>query len=160
METTFVDREWLTITLPEGFSPIELDELKTLMGINYDQMWGARDTERHALLTVSWKDSNKLLTNLVSEKALAKRVDENFARQYRKGGYQRTEHIERTIAGASAPAQGFRFSYSVEGVAQEGEVLVFKRGIRCYTLTYYTRSATAEATGPIYEGIVGSIAVQ
>jgi hypothetical protein len=64
------------------------------------------------------------------------------------------------VRGASAQAQGFGFCYTVEGVSQEGEVLVFKRGIRCYTLCYYTRSEVAEANRPTYEDILESLEVR
>ncbi len=45
-------------------------------------------------------------------------------------------------------------------MAQEGEVLVFKRGTRCYTLYYYTRLAVARDNHPVYEGILDSIQVR
>lgn len=159
MERVLVDGEWLAVELPEGFEPIAHDELQALMGISYDCMWGARDTGRHMLLSVTWKDSGMLATKLASEKELAKRVDKTFARSYRKGGYRSDGFFQREVPGASAQAQGFRFSYAVEGVAQEGEVLVFKRGARCYTLSYYTRSAAAQDNRPVYGGIVESLEV-
>lgn len=160
MQKVLIDNEWLEVALPHDFATIEHKELETLMGIAYEHMWGVRSTERHALMSVTWKDSNKVLTKLVSEKSFAKRVNETFAKRYRAGGYACKGFFERAIAGAGGPAQGFGFSYTVEGIAQEGEVLVFKRGIRCYTLTYYTRSETAGANRAAYNGIVASLVVR
>ena len=160
MEPVLVDNEWLAVMLPEGFEPIPHDELETLLGIRYDCLWGMRDTTRHMMMSVTWKDSNKLITRLVSEKAFAKQVDETFAKRYRKGSYCCESCFSCTIAGASAPAQGFRFSCTIQDVAHNGEVLVFKRGIRCYTLSYYTRSQFAAANRPVYEEIVASLEVR
>ena len=169
MERTLIDNEWLAVELPEGFEPVPHDELAALMSVSHDCMWGVRDTTRHMLINVTWKDSNKLITKAVSEKTFAKNVNQTFTRCYRKGDYRNGDNrtgyyhcdgfFQRTVSGASAQAHGFRFSYMVEGIDQEGEVLVFKRGIRCYTLCYYTRSATAQDNQPVYEGIVKSLEV-
>lgn len=159
MERALIDNEWLAVELPEGFDLIAHDELESLMGISYDCMWGARDAAKHMLITVTWKDSNKLATKLASEKGLAERVDKTFARRYRKGGYRCDGFFQRTVSGASAQAYGFRFSCVVEDIDHEGEALVFKRGIRCYTLCYYTQSATAQDNQPVYEGIAESLEV-
>ena len=160
METILVDGEWLAITVPEGFTVVPHDELELLMGIKYDRMWGMRDAERHMVLSVTWKDTGKLLTKLASEKYLAKRADETSARRYRKRGYRSGGFFARTIAGANAQAQGLRYSYEAEGIVHEGEALVFKRGTRCYTLSYNTRSALADENRLVYEAILESLNVR
>ena len=160
METVLTDNEWLAITLPEGFDEIENAELQEIMGIRYNQVWGVRDTNRHMLINVTWKDSNKLLTKLVREKARAEQIDKSFSRCHNGKDYTCRGFFERTVRGASAQAQGFGFCYTVEGILQEGEVLVFKRDIRCYTLCYYTRSDVAETNRPTYEAILESLEVR
>lgn len=160
MEPVLIDNEWLAVTLSEGFSAIESAELQELMGIRYSQVWGVRDTNRHMLINVTWKDTNKLLTKLVREKARAEQIDKSFSKCHNGKDYTCRGFFERTVRGASAQAQGFGFCYTVEGVSQEGEVLVFKRGIRCYTLCYYTRSEVAEANRPTYEDILESLEVR
>ena len=160
MELKLIDGEWLSVTVPQGFQAIPQGELESLMGFKYDYMWGMRNADRHMVAAVTWKDSNGVLTKLASEKSLAKRVDETNAKRYRKHGYRRNGFFAREVAGASAQAQGVRFSYDVEGVAHEGEALVFKRGTRCYTLYYYTRSDAAAENRPIYEEIASSLAIR
>ena len=160
METILVDGEWLAVVAPEGFAVVAHDELESLMGFKYDRMWGMRDAGRHMVLSVTWKDSGKLVTRLSSEKSLAKRANETSAKRYRKRGYRFGGYFARTVAGASAQAQGLRFSYEVEGIAHEGESLVFKRGARCYVLSYNTRSALATENRPVYEAILESLDVR
>ena len=157
MALSQIDGKWLAAELPDGFAPLPHDELEALMGYEYASMWGTRDSVRHMLACVTWKDSSKLLTRLVSEKSLARQVEETFARRYRGNGYRCSGLFSRDVSGASASAQGFRCAYEVEGVAHEGEVLVFKRGIRCYTLYYYTPSETAQVNRPAFEALVASL---
>ncbi len=160
MNTLLVDNEWLAATLPEGFEDIPHEELEKLMGFKYDCMWGTRDAARHMLICITWKDSNKLVTKLMSVKGFAQQVDKTFSKRYRKNGYQGGSYFQREVSGADAQAHGFGFSYTVDGVAQEGEVIVFKRGIRCYTLVYYTRSEFAQSNRATYDQIVASLEVK
>ena len=160
MTSVLIDGELLAVVLPEGFEPIPHAELESLVGFKYDRMWGVRDTERHMLLNVTWKDSSKLLLKIASERMLANRADEGFARRHRKDGYRCDGRFSRTIAGADATAHGFRFSYTIGDIGQEGEVFVFKRGKRCYTLCYYTRPEVAAENHPVYEEVVESLEVR
>lgn len=160
MNTMLIDDEWLEVTLPEGFDLMPHEEIESLMGFKYEQLRGMRDASRHMLMSITWKDAGKHLSKLVGEKLVVKQIDKNFARRGRKSGYHREEFLTREVTGARAPAQGFRFSYSADNVAQEGEVWVFKRDVRCYTLCYYTRSAEAAANKPVWEGILSSLVVR
>lgn len=158
--TTLIDGEWLAVELPEGFEIIPHKELEQLMGLSYEYLWGTRDNGRHMLISVTWKDSGPFLTKLVAEKTYAKQVRKAFMRRYRSSNYSCGDIFERAVAGSHAGAYGFGFSYTVEGVVQEGEALVFKRGIRCYTMLYYTRSEVAERNRPTWDGIVDSLEVR
>lgn len=160
MKTILADGEWLAVTAPDGFEVIPHDELESLMGFKYDRMWGIRDAERHMLLNITWKDTGKLIAKLSSEKSLAKRAEETSAKRYRERGYRSGGRFARTITGANAQAQGLRYSYEAEGIAHEGEALVFKRGTRCYMLSYNTRSALAAENRPVYEAILESMEVK
>ena len=160
MNTVLVDDEWLAVTLPEGFVQMPHEEIESMMGFKYEQLRGMRDTSRHMLMSVTWKDSGKFLSKLAAPKVIIKQVDKNFARRGRKSGYRSEGFLTREVAGASSQAHGFRFSYAADGVAQEGEVWVFKRDVRCYTICYYTSSAEAAANRPVWEGIMSSLEVR
>ena len=160
MNTVLIDNEYLAVTLPEGFDDIPHKELESLIGITYDCLWGVRDTDRHMLMYMTWKDSSKLLNKLASEKAIAKRADKHFAKCRPGSGYTSKDMPERAVTGSDAGAHGFHFSYTVQGVDQEGEVWVFKHGKRCYTMCYYTRSEVAEQNHPVIDGILSSLEVR
>ena len=160
METVLVDNEWLEAEQPDDFERVPHGELEAFMRFKYDLMWGVRDEAQRMLVCITWKDSNKILSKLVSEKVFAKRVDETFSVRYRDRNYHCNGFISRSVAGASGDAQGLRFSYEVDGVAWEGEVLVFKRGIRCYTLCYFTQTGSAGDSRRAYEAILASLKVR
>ena len=160
MENVLVDGEWLAMQQPEGFQPIPHDELEAFMGFEYDRMWGMRDQARHMMLSITWKDANKLLSKVVKEKIVAKQVDETFEKRYHKGGYRCNGFFDDTVSGASGPARGFRFSCTVDDVALDGEVRVFKRDTRCYTLVYYTRMELAAENRPVFDKIIASLEVR
>ena len=160
MKSVLIDNEWLSADLPDGFEAVPHDELEAFMGFKYDRMWGVSDTAHDTLICVTWRDSNKLVMKLASEKFFAKQVDETFSKRYRKCSYHCDSFFSRTITGADNAAQGLRFSYAPDGVRHKGEVLVFKRGVRCYTFCYYVNAETAEDNRPTYEGILDSLAVK
>jgi hypothetical protein len=159
MDSVLIDNEFLAARLPEGFERIPHNELETMMGITYDCMWGVRDRARLMMVCITWKDSSKVLTKLVSEKAFAKQVNDTYRRQYRTSGYHCDEFFLRDVAGSDHGAHGFRFGYDAQGIAQSGEILVFKHGIRCYTMRYFTRTDVAEKNLPAYEAILDSLEV-
>lgn len=160
MKSVLIDNEWLSADLPDGFETVPHNELEAFMGFKYDRMWGVRDNAHDALICVTWRDSNKLVMKLASEKFFAKQVDETFSKRYRKCGYHCDSFFSTTITGADNAAQGLRFSYAPDGVNHKGEVLVFKRGVRCYTFCYYVNAERAGDYRPTYEGILDSFEVK
>ena len=151
----YIDGDKLEVELLEGFSVMAHEELQVMYGMEYADMWGARDELRHAVLAVIWKDSGEFITKLASEKSLAKRVEKALSKRYRSSGYRRADFFESRIA--EKTAYGFRYTFQPEGIPHECEVSVFKNGARCYTLYYYTRQATAQDNRPVYEGVLASL---
>ncbi|MBO7673716.1 MAG: hypothetical protein J6S63_01750 [Atopobiaceae bacterium] len=161
MSSVLIDNEYLTADVAEGIEPIPHKELEERMGFSYDLMWGGHDESKHLLLCVMWKDSNKVLTKLVSAKSYVKQVNKTFAKRHRDKvrDYRCDGFFSRTVTGADKEAHGFRFYYVIDGVPQSGEVLAFMRGARCYTLCYYTRTETQDQNRPTYEAFVDSLEV-
>ena len=157
MGKTYIDDGGLAIELPDGFAVLTQEKLQALYGMDYTEMWGARDESRHIAITVIWKDAAALLAKLASEESLAKRVEKALSKSYRASGYRCGEYFAACIAGKDA--RGFRYSYEPEGIPQECEVVVFRNGGRCYTLYYYTRTEVAQANRPAYDAMLASLAL-
>lgn len=147
----------LMVDCPAGFKRMSIDELQKAYSLDYPNLWGIRDEERHIILTVLWKESNRLLSMLVSNKDLAKRAERALGKTYRAAGYKCRGFFSTAVAGQAA--EGFHYDFEVDGVAQQGEVIVFKRDACCYTLYYYTRPELALANRAIHDEILASMAL-
>ncbi|MDO4806625.1 MAG: hypothetical protein Q4A07_05190 [Coriobacteriales bacterium] len=157
MSKVFVDDGRLSIELPDGFELMSSDLLQSIYGMEYMQMWGARDEGRHVAVTIIWKDSNALVSKLASQKALAKRVEKALAKAYRHKGYRVGNLFETNVA--QRDTHGFAYACQIEGIPHECEVLVFKDGGRCYTLYYYAREECAQKNRSVYESMLASLSL-
>lgn len=157
MGVTSIDGK-LSLDLPDGMDVQSPDELAAAYGMEYKDMWGARDEARHVILTIIWKDSNEFLSKLASEKSLAKRTEKSLSKTYRKREYRFDGYFMAHVAGRQA--QGFRYEFRDSSDALlECEVLVFKDGARCYTLYYYARADHAAECAPVRDAILSSLSI-
>ncbi|MDO4534110.1 MAG: hypothetical protein Q4C36_10385 [Coriobacteriia bacterium] len=146
----------LEIAYPDGFAEMSPEELRQAYNNPYPNIWGIRDTERHVILAVFWKDSSELASKFASAESLAKRAEKQLSKGMRKNAYRFGGAFVTTIAGCEA--HGFRYSFTAVGnVAQEAETIVFKRGKTCYTLYYYTRPETVASNLPVHDAILAAI---
>ena len=148
----------LEVSQPDGFRIMSHEQLCQAYGLEYDCMWGMRDEERHVILTVFWKVSNKLISMLGSAKLVAEQSEKNLRRRYKKMGYHSDGLFETEVAGIQG--WGFRYGYTPEGAAaQSCETVVIKDGTCCYTIMYHTRTERAQENRPLYEEILGSMRI-
>lgn len=154
MQQTTVNEE-LEICYPDSFAIMSEDELREAYGMDYADMWGIRDAENHALFTIIWKESFDLAPKLISTKSLIKRVESKLKKAFRKQGYACSGYFKRELAGQEA--EGFGYSYQVQGITQTCEAIVVRRGKSCYTLYYYTRPECAQANRAAYDEMLSSI---
>ena len=146
----------LSLAYPDGFCELTPDELNQAYHSSYPNIWGIRDEERHAMLAIFWKDSNKLLGMLASTESLAKRAAKLMAKAMKNHGYQFGGFFSTQLAGCEA--HGFRYAFTGAGdVAQEAETIVFKHENTCYTVYYYTRPETAADNRATYEDLLASL---
>lgn len=156
MTTTTIDGK-MSIQLPEGFEVMEKAEVQKAYALDYDSLWGARDKERHVLLTCIWKESHELLVKLVGADALAKRAEKALSKTYKASGYHFDGYFDTELAGK--PAKGFSYGFMLEGIAQEAEVIVVTDGARSYTFYYYTRPELSAANQQLHDELLGSLAL-
>ncbi len=148
----------LEVARPEGFCVMDHEELVQAYGLDYECMWGMRDDERHMILSISWKVSNKLLSKLASAKLVAEQSEKSQRRRCRKMGYHSDGLFQTEVAGREAWA--FRYGYSPQNApVQETEIVVVKDGTCCYTIMYHTRDECAQANRPLYEEILASMRI-
>ena len=156
MDNVYIDDGQLSIELPGGFAVMELEQVQALYGMDYKEMWGARNESCHAVVTVIWKDLGGLAAKLSDEKSFAKHIEKTFSKWYRANDYRFDGFFETTVAGKDA--YGFRHTHVPEGIHQYNEITVFRNDKRRYTLYYYTRVEAAQDNRPMYEAMVASLA--
>lgn len=154
MGKTSVDGK-LSIILPEGFRVMGLDEVKGAFSLDYDDLWGARDEERHMMVAFIWKDAPELLGALVGTNMLVERAEKALRKTYKNSGYKLNGIFTTQVAGTDA--MGFSYDFAAGNVAQQGEVIIFRQGTRTYTLYYYTRPECAEANAPLHDEVLASL---
>ncbi|MDO4537633.1 MAG: hypothetical protein Q4B54_05675 [Coriobacteriales bacterium] len=155
MKKSLVNDE-LSITYPNAFRDMELTELQLLYKTTYKYMWGARDEKHHVMIAIIWKENNRFLQKLVSEKSLATTYEKNMRKAQAQSNYHLDGFFEREVAGQQA--QGFGYSYETDGVGQQGEALVFRRDRVNYTLYYYTGAEQASSNRIMYQDVLESLA--
>ena len=154
MEKALVN-DSLELTMPDGFRVMGNDEVKKAYGFDYDCLWGMRDEERHMMLTVIWKVSNKVLAKLGTAKIIAEQQDKGLRKRFKRMGYKSGDLRPIKIAGIEGC--NFGYSYELEGTTLACETSVVKDGTCCYSIYYYTREECDEENRALYEEILASM---
>jgi len=159
MVTANVNGE-LSISFPNGFSVMEINELHHAFSTNNPNMWGIRDKVNHAMLVVTWHEPKPagFLKKVFSVREQAERAEKIQRKIYKKGSYNFNGFFETVIGGQEA--HGYRYDYKNEDTPQSAETIVFRQGRYSYTLYYYTRRGIASKNRKAYENILESIAFE
>ena len=147
----------MTLELPTGFSVMDKADVQRAFGFGYDDVWGARHERRNIMVAVIWKDAPALLGKLVSTKALVERAEKALRKTYAKHDYHYDGPLQLQVDGDEA--LGFSYRFMVGDVAQQGEVIIFRRDKRTYTLYYYTRPERAKANWAVHDALLSSISL-
>ena len=147
----------LQVRAPATFVAMTPDELRKTFNDDNPHRWGARDVRHHRMFVVTWQDSNALVARFVSTNALVKRVEKLSAKGYAGHEYQRGDFFKRTVCGLEA--EGFDFTYQLQGVTQHMQNIVFKHGKTCYTLYWLERTGAGRAGEKALESILDTLAL-
>ena len=148
----------LSIGIPEGFHVMDAQELKQAFQSDHPDRWGIRNRESHVMVTVLWKDYPILLSKLADLKAVCRKNEQMAAKGYAGHDYQCGGFFSLTAAGL--PAEGYRFSYSVDGVEQSAETILFKLEKTIFTITCGGRRENREADRELFDRIIAGITLE
>ena len=143
------------ITTPATFVEMSDDEMKQAFNDNNSHRWGARDVRHHRMFVITWQDSNALLAKLVSTKALIKRIEKISSKGYAGHDYQAGSFFQKSVCGLEA--EGYEFTYKVQGIPQHMQNIVFKHGKTCYTIYWVDRPGPGKASDKALESILDSM---
>ena len=145
----------LTVSFPDGFHEMDATEQKKVFLGDAPNRWAIWDTQAHIILCITWHVSGKLLSKLASERDVLERTRKQVRKSYKTNPYREYEGFSTQVCGQRAC--GFAFDHVIEGVSQGAEIIVFKHGTSCYTVSYFSRKENESANHVVFEGILNSM---
>lgn len=144
-----------TLEIPEGFEVMSSEDLRKLYQNENADRWGMWDRERHILITVAWQRVNALLSFLADIKSVAKRNEQLIAKGYANNDYK-MEGFFSSSAG-NIHMEGYRFSYTLQGIPQKSETLLMKLEKNIYSITCVRRAENAEECADVFPAVIASL---
>ena len=150
MTKTAINNE-LNITLPEGFHEMDEAEKGKMNFYNEEPGCCFSDPDRHMVLSVSWK-KNLLGSILIGTKEVAANMEKSIRKPMAQFGYSLQGYVTEDIGGAAA--EGFRYSYTAEGIEMTGESLSAKKGRTFYYIHCYMRTELLDESTEVLKEIL------
>ena len=144
--------EELNLACPEGFREMDQAERAKLNMLKDGEGVCLTDPARHTVLSVGWKRTGRLLSFLASAEDSAKSMEHRIAKAMAVYGYRSEGFLSGQIDGA--PAKGFRYVYTAQGVEMCGESWAVKHGKTFYYLHVYLRAALREESLACWDAIL------
>ena len=152
MATTDCNKE-LTFSLPDGFAACTAEELK--LGPDSNNNWQAmRDTGRHIIFYVRWQKYNALVLKLADSGSMIRNNEKRTAGMYEAAGsdYRLLEFFTADVGGKEA--EGYRYSYHVEGILQNVDTVLVKTKNYVYNVSFYYRAENSEADRELIDSVL------
>ena len=141
--------------VPEPLHIMDEEERKTLP-VTGDAEWiGLSAPEIHLLVTAGMKQLNGFANLVLNARDIAKETEKNIRRDLQAAGYAVAGFSEKAIGGQKA--EGFRYTYTAQGIAMTGETWVVKTGKDLYELYFYGRTETLDDCLPVWEKLLASV---
>ncbi len=109
------------------------------------------------MITAVWKDNSALAVLLADMKAAARKNQFQVSRMYAARGadYRLQDYLSLTAGGVKA--EGYRFTYTADGVKHAADTLLVRHGRRVYALTCFGRAENAEKDRALFRGVLDSL---
>ena len=143
----------LKIVIPDGFHEMSETERGNLNLYKESPDWSITDPDRHILLSVSWK-KQALAAMLLSAREIAVKMEKSLRKPMEPYGYRLEGFLKESFDGTAA--EGFRYSYTAQGIGMTGESFSVKKGKTLYYIHCYLRSELLEESLPVLKEIFAS----
>ena len=131
----------LKVVIPDGFHEMDEAERGKLNLYREAPDWCISDPARHIVLSVAWKRQS-LASLLLSSREIADKMEKSIRKPMEPYGYKLEAFLQESFHGT--PADGFRYSYTAQGIGMTGESFSVKHGKTFYYIHSYVRSALLE----------------
>ena len=154
METKVLNGEW-QVPVPDGFRELGSGEIARMNTVGEAPQWCAQDEARHIIVSAAWKKSG-FAALMLSSKEVAQKMEASLRKAMQPYGYRPEGFVTADVGGLTA--DGFRYSYTAQGIGMSGESLSLKKGKTFYYLHCYCRTALAEESLSVIEEMLASSA--
>jgi len=148
-----------SLEYPDGFHAMDDAEMSRAYGNDNPNRWGIWDTDRHIIIAMYWHNpgavANTLFGGMADLASLIKRAENHTKKAHKKLGYAFGSFFETAIAGQES--RGFTYAYTVSGIPQAGQSIIFRESGITYTVQCLTQRDLAEANRSIIEAVLASI---
>ena len=145
-----------SLEIPENFESMSEADLRELSRKGGDPYrWGVRDRENHRMIVVLWKQYPALLSWLADLKSIAKKNEQLTGKAYAGSDYRLLEFI--SMQAGEEKAEGYRFSYTVEGISQVISCLLIKDGKTVYAFVCGGREENAAGDRELFRRILETL---
>ncbi len=153
--TTVVLDDVMSFTYPLGFHVLEGEELEKMNYYKEPPKLCIQDPERHMIVSVAWEKPKGLFGKLADSKDVEEVIEGKIKKMMKPYGYDHLEDFTRKID--RLDADGFRYSYTAQGIKMMGEVLTIKREKTSYYIYGYYREELKEDSIQVMKEIYDSI---
>ena len=158
MMKTLTIHEGLTLSCPDSFRVMTLEELNKISASHYPNRFGIWDEEAKIMLSFIWHKINVMAVSLTDPRRNLYGVEMQMRRMLQPFDYKKNASLRRQIGGMKA--KGFSYDYRVNGQFQSGEVYMFKHQRNYYTLYTYAWEPMEGKVQETIQRIVDSIRFQ
>ena len=149
MEEKILVNNEVYMTVPEGFHVMIEEELRQLFGDADPARWGLWDKERHIMVILDWKEYSPLTLKLTNVKKIATQNERIMEKGYKNNTFRLEGFFSAQVDGHEA--EGYRYTYQVQGIGQKAESLLMIQKHTVYRLSFIGRTENEAADEPLYE---------
>ena len=154
MGKTQLNKE-LNLSYPDEFKVLTGEDLKKYQFYEEAPGFCISDAVHHIMISISWRQANPFVAMLAGTADIARNMEAKIRKPMSKFGYHLEEFITRQIGGK--PADGYRYTYSVQDVGMVGESLSVKSGSNFYYIHSYFREELREESLKLLDQIFADV---
>ena len=142
----------LSISFPEGFNEMSLEERKKLKLLAEGPGVCLSDPERHMIVSIGWKPLGLLPRLILNTSDIAAQTAKAIRQAMTPFSYRGEKAVEKKLGGLTA--KGISYQYDAEGVEMTGETLAVKSKKTLYYFHVYTRTALLEENQALWDTLL------
>ena len=147
--------ETFFLQVPDTFERMDGESLRGLSRGGDPFQWGMKDRENHVMIIAMWKRYPALISLLADPKTLVKKNEQLTRKLYDGHGYRLLGFL--SMQAGEEKAEGYRFSYSAEGIAHVRINFLIRDGKTVYAFICAGREENADTDLTMFSRVMESL---